>query len=335
PPTASVHFGDYELSPSVYLVLDGNSVQVGFPCFYTGLGLPLGPLDVSVFDGARSVTGAGAFTVVDTTIVDLGAAPTDSVAATDPDANALQVKHDFDVYEWSAPAAGSWLSEAIVDSGASVAFKPYQFVTSTSFQASFNGAEGVIVPSSSVGAFYTQVADYHVSGAATGFGYRVRMTPLGVATSLAAADTCSAGAALTTAGLFTVDLSGAASDYDPAGAIGCVDRHSPMPPIAGEGVHAAGGDRALHVLVPAGATLEAVARGVTTDVVLYLIADSGSPCSSVTSCLDAADQFGLGDSETLLWKNTTGADQSAWLIIDDFGGAQSTPGPVTLLLRTN
>lgn len=336
PPTASVAFGNYELSPSVFLVLDFDSVQVGFPCFYTGLDLPKGPLDVSIIDGTRSVTGHGVFTVVETTQLALGPAPADSLAvAADPDANALGVSHDFDVYEWWAPADGLYLAETIVATSASASFKPYGFVTTTSFAASWDGSDAAIVPATAGQAFFSEISDYHVGGAATGFDYRFAVAPLGLTSNLTAADACGAGASITSAGLYTIDLAGSAPDYNPGGAIACVDPHSPQPPVDGEGVRATGGDRVLRVQIPAGATFEAVARGATTDVVLYLLPDdgTGTDCAAATACLTAADVFGRGDTETLRWKNTTAAPANAWLIVDDYGGTASTPGPVTLLLR--
>ena len=330
PPTASVRFGSYELARSVFLVLDSDTVEVGFPCFYTGLDLALGPLDVAVIAGTESLTGTGVFTVGETTRVDLGAAPTDSIAAPDADANALGVLYDFDVYDWSAPAAGLYLSEAIVATNAVASFRPYQFVTAGGTSA-WNGSEAVMIPASA-GALTTEIADDTVAGGPSGFTYHMKMTPLGTPVTLDAADTCDALASVTTAGLFTVDLAAASPDYNPAGSAACLDRHSPLPPVAGEGVNALGRDRALKLVVPAGATLSAVGRGATTDVVLYLVADSGTPCAPVSSCLAASDVFGPGDSETLLWKNSSASDQAAWLIVDDFG-TNSVAGGVTLLLR--
>ena len=326
-----VLFGPYELAPSFYYVLDEDTVQVGFPCFYTGLNLPLGPLAVTLLEDEREAVNDDAFDVIVTNRVDIGGAPADSAGRTDADANALNADYDFDVYEWSAPADGLYLTEVVLGSGADPLFLPYTYVARSNLNPWWNGHE--LVLANTVAADHVaEIADDRIQGG-IGYEYTLRVIALPTAVALAADDTCSGAAVFTSAGLFTVDLTGAVDDVDPAGVETCADRHVPVPAFPGEGVDGPGPDRMLRLVVGSGQTLSVAARGAITDAVLYLLPDDGLGCDPAPDpCLAAADTFGISDSETLLWTNA-GPDRNVWLVVDEFGGDDSDPGVVTLFLR--
>lgn len=327
-----VLFGPYELAPSFYYVLDADTVQVGFPCFYTGLDLALGSLAVTLIEDERELVETGAFTVTETERFDIGAAPADSAGRTGADANVLGNDYDFDVYEWSAPADGLYLAEVVVASGADPAFLPYTYVARSSLNPWWNGHELVLAPLFAAD-YVTEIADDRIQGGA-GYGYTLEVSALPAPIPLAADDACSAGAVYGSAGVFTVDLTAAVDDFDPSGAAACADRHVPQPPNAGEGVDGPGPDRVMRLVVGSGQTLSVAARSPLSDVVLYLLEDDGTGvCMPAPDpCLAASDTFGVSDSETLLWKND-GPDQPVWLVIDEFGGNDSDPGVVTLFVR--
>lgn len=326
-----VLFGPYELATSFYYVLDADTVQVGFPCFYTGLNLPLGALAVSLLEDEREAVNDAAFDVVETTRLDLGEAPADSAGLAGADANALDADYDFDVYDWSAPADGLYLAEVVLGTGADPGFLPYTYVARASLNPWWNGHE-LVLANTLAGDHLAEIADDRIQGGA-GYEYTLRVTPLPAAVALAADDTCSGAALFTSAGLFTVDLTAAVDDVDPAGVQTCADRHVPDPPFPGEGVDAPGPDRMLRLVVGSGQTLSVAARGAVTDAVLYLLPDDGLGCDPAPDpCLAAADTFGISDSETLLWTNA-GPDRNVWLVVDEFGGDDSDPGAVTLFLR--
>ena len=327
-----VLFGPYELAPSFYYVLDADTVQVGFPCFYTGLDLALGPLTVTLLEDEREALNEAAFEVVETTRIDIGAAPASSAGQGNADANVLNADYDFDVYEWSAADDGLFLAEVVLTSGADPLFLPYTYVARASLNPWWNGHELVLAPTIAAD-HIAEIADDRIQGGA-GYGYTLEVTPLPVPNPVAADDACTVGASFSTAGLFTLDLAGAADDYDPAGVQTCADRHVPSPPFPGEGVEGAGPDRVMRFVVGSGQTLAVASRSPVSDTVLYLLEDDGSGlCDPAPDpCLTGADTFGAGDTETLLWKNP-GPDQGVWLVVDEFGGSDSDPGAVTLFVR--
>lgn len=298
-----VGIGSVTLDPSVYYALDADTIQVGFPCFFIGLGTPLGPLDVTVHDGVESWTASGGLDVVETTRLALGAAPASSDALADPDANLLDRDGDFDVFGWSAPADGLYAAEMTLDSADDPAFTPLQVVTGANYASFLDGERMLLVPAAA-GEFWSEVADRGARGG-TGWRYRFRVDPLPAPIPTAAPDVCDA--ALSTAGLFTLDLSTASPDLDP----GCIA--------------AAGNDRAIRIEVPAGRTLVAAARSDAADVALYVQAD----CAT-NVCLAAADTFGVHDTETVEWHNAGVADAPVWVVVDE---TSAPGGAVTLLLR--
>ena len=329
-----VYFGANELAPSFYYVLDADTVQVGFPCFYTSLGLPLGPLSVTLREDGRELSLAGAFEVVQTTRLDIGETPATSEGLVDADANLLGADYDFDVYDWSVPAPGLLLAEVVVASGGDPAFLPYTYVAHAGLNPSWNGHELVLIPAAE-GDHLAQISDDRIQGG-NGFRYTLEVAPLGAPLPLDAGDTCDAMAAVTTAGLFTLDLTAAASDFDPSGIESCADRHVPQPPLPGEGVSGAGPERVVRLVVGSGETLSVAVRGDVTDAVLYLLDDAGpNGCTAPPApCLAAADTFGANDTETLRWANG-GAARTVWLVVDEFGGNDSDPGEVTVFIRAD
>jgi len=326
-----VLFGPYELAPSFYDMLDSDTVQVGFPCFYTGLNLPLGPLRVSLVEEEREAANDTAFDVVETTRLDIGAAPASSMGLADADAGSLNADYDFDVYEWSAPADGMYLAEVVLGTAADPLFLPYTYVARANLNPWWNGHELVLLNTVTAD-HLAEIADDRIQGGA-GYGYTFEVTPLAAPVALTADDTCDGAALFTSSGLFTIDLSLSADDVDPAGVETCADRHVPPPAQPGEGVDAPGPDRMLRLVVGSGQTLSAATRGSLTDVVLYLLPDDGLGCDPAPDpCLAASDTFGISDSETLLWTNA-GPDRDVWLVVDEFGGSDSDPAAVTIFVR--
>lgn len=329
----SVRFSYYEIEPSFLEVVDETTVQVGLPCFVTGLDLPMGPTSVALIEDGRTVIASGVFDVVETTRLEIGDAPASSAALADGDANELGVAHDFDVYEWAAPADGFFLAEVVLSTGADPAFLPYSFVAWRNLGRWWNGHELVLVPADA-GDYLAQIADHAVGGAATGYGYVFEVSPLPAPAALDAAETCDSGADAAADGFWLVDLARASDDLDPGGALTCADRHAPLPVVEHDGVAAPGPDRVLRLVVSSGATLAVAARGASTDVALYLVPDESAGCAgAVDPCLAASDTFGASDTETLLWTNA-GPDRSVFLVIDDYAGPDSSAGEIELLLRT-
>lgn len=328
----AVRFGYYELDPFFFEVVDPRTIEVGQPCFFTGLDLPLGALGVGVVEDGRTAVASGAFEVVETTRLELGEAPASSADLEHADANVLGAPRDFDVYEWEAASSGLFLAEVVVSTGADPSFLPYSFVAPRNLGRWWNGHELVLVPAEA-GEYLVQVSDHALGGGAEGFRYEMRIEPVATPAAAGAAESCDSGAAAFGDGVWSVDLAGASDDLDPGGAFTCADRHTPVPVREHEGVTAPGGDRVLRLVVGSGATLAVAARGATTDVVIYLLPDDGDGCSgSVDPCLAAADTFGASDTETLLWTND-GPDRSVFLVVDDFGGTDSVAGPVDVLVR--
>jgi len=100
---------------------------------------------------------------------------------------------------------------------------------------------------------------------------------------------------------FDVAMDGFADTYDPYGTAACGS------------VYSDGGDGVVPVVVPDGTTLTATWSSPDCDAVVYL----EQTCGDDSTCLAGADDSGSG-AETISVQNTTGAEQTWALVLDDY-----------------
>jgi hypothetical protein len=107
---------------------------------------------------------------------------------------------------------------------------------------------------------------------------------------------------------YHVDYDPLHDDLDPDG--NCKDS------IYGDPIHAPGNDAVWYVVVPAGQQLRVATYDDHIDNVVYLL-PAGAGCQRRPPlCLAAAGHFGGGNTDTLVWRNTTGVDQELLLVHD-------------------
>lgn len=124
----------------------------------------------------------------------------------------------------------------------------------------------------------------------------------------AAGDRCESAVTLTAGtALANQDLANFGDDYDGSG-MGC------------DGSSAA--DATYQVTVPAGQVLTlTVTPSASFDPVIS-IADGAAACDM--TCVDSVDVGSDGDAETLVYKNTSGAAQTIFVVVDGYAGSTGT-----------
>lgn len=258
--------------------------------------------------------------------------------------DSLPNANNFDVYSFTAGGGGATLGILATLSSASNMIPDVAVYTTSSgnpVSAAGFGFQATMFPRSGVSpANLKTIVRSTEPGTGAGFNYTLVLASAGTPiASPALAEDC-AGATVNLAsapGVYYVkpDVSALANTYNPAGAIGCTDALI-IPPTATSGVNSPGRDGVYKLNLPIGATLLAGGNGAVTgnsgrDIALLLYAD----CSVQTTCLAAADIYGPSPSATsfrtdsLRYKNTTGATQDVYLVVDDYGDGTTGLGTGT------
>jgi hypothetical protein len=123
-----------------------------------------------------------------------------------------------------------------------------------------------------------------------------------------------------TPGSYHVEDAGLTNNLDPQGNTGCFDTAYQSP------LNASGPDTAWTVSVPAHQELRVSAYDDQYHSVLYLLPIANG-CSAIpTNCVAAAGAFGTGNTNVVVYDNTTNASQSFFVVHDSAAPVQGSDG---------
>lgn len=316
-PETAVSIGPFENVET--MLMDANNLRIGaaanaYTCFYTPLFGEGGDWDVVIETGAERHVLAGAIKVRPTKSFDVGRVdvldPTQwsMDRVTDPEANVFEVPYDIDIYkvDFHQPGTSHTFAHTQFFPTGAVAILPIMEFRESAhpLELTARGGYGLVFPKRGV--------NYIVVRDTLGQGGPGATYELAFATQTA--DTASGSATCGTApdlppGTYRADYDSLTNNFDSEGA--CRDSIYNLP------MRTPGNDVAFRVRVPAGKQLRVATYDDNIDNALYLLSASSGTCPSrPTSCVRASSRFGGGNTDTLIYDNTSAAEEEFFLIHD-------------------
>lgn len=316
-PETTVSIGPFENVET--MLMDGNNLRIGaasnaYSCFYTPLFGEAGIWDVVIETGAERHVLEGAIKVLPTKFLDVGRVNvTDPTQwsmdrVTDPQANVFEVPYDIDVYKVDFYQPGSshtFAHTQFFPTGAVAILPVMEFRESAHpLELTARGGYGLVFPKRGVN--YIVVKDTLGQGG-PGATYELAFATQTTA-GADSSDVC-LGAPLLTPRTYYADYDSLTNDFDPDG--GCRDSVYNLP------LRTPGNDAVWRVKVPAGKQLRVATYDDHIDNAVYLLPIGAGECPSrPTNCVAAASRYGGGNTDTLLYRNTSAAEEEFFLVHD-------------------
>lgn len=310
----SVELGPLGRVPAT--TLDSRHVRVADPetngaCFFTPLFVKTGAWDATVSSAGHTWTIRSAVRMDPAVVVDIGEVDHQHVlvpatGAVEGTSGAFVFEHPWDADVYRARFSEAYHVYAHADFFSADASVVPEMLFWEPAHPETNVARGgfaVVFPQG--GEDYFVVRDRHGAGN-PGAHYRLAFTGDELGTT-DVGDECMNAPPIPARG-FHVDYDALHADLDPDGA--CVDS------VYGDPIRAPGKDAVWTVTIPRGQQLRVSTYDDHIDNVTYLL-PLGEGCPArPTSCVAAADHFGGGNTNTLIWNNTSAADETFFLVHD-------------------
>ncbi len=299
-----------------------------YPCVRFPLDYPPATFDLRLERGSVSDTISDALT-----FTELDFEPV--LVANTPVNGELTQMGAFDDFSYAVTGSGFGMVKMAFTSTAAI---PFVQIYDDSFIDGYFGLDTVIVPAGVPGLqFFGSGRELDFKGADDGYNYTLTLDTNGTPAVNNGDDACQNSPATTfststppTTFVFTADLTGKADNYDPDEGTSCQDWH--FFETGEPGTVGPGPDVTYKVTLTAGQKLTVSAAGNDADAVLYLTGNgtTGTSCAATPTCTKAADIFGPIDTDTLVYKNTSGSTESHYLVLDSF--TDEDTGTVTVWL---
>ncbi len=301
-----------------------GDAATGYRCFWTAPFGPIGTWDLTITSGGTTWTVEDAITMNPLKIFDLGlidGTRTWSMSVLDePDANVFERPYDVDVYQVNVlpaldPTSHVFSHTEFFATGG-VEILPVMEFWDPGHTAAYLGRGGntVIFPKREIS--YVIVKDTLGAGepGATYELASVRKQSRGTTPSDDCYDVPVLRPETNEAMSYYTSYTAVNDDFDPNFA--CPDS------TYGTGFKAPGNDGVWRITIPAGKTLRVSTYDDKIDPVTYMIpvptvveGTSGCP-RRINNCVAAAGRFGGGNTDTMIYRNLTGADEEYFLIFD-------------------
>lgn len=323
-PDAEVTLGGFGVVPSVYL--DSNHLRVGdsatgYECFWTKpLTAPIGVHDITIVTGSETYTVGDAFEVTPLKAFEVGIVEDTRIWSIghidEVGANGFERPYDVDIYRANFPAInGSHIFDHMeLFSTGTVDLVPVMEFWDPEYTSSYlnRGGLGLIFPLNGVN--LVVVKDVLGQGGSDAT-YDLSFLRKQVAQKTPSDNCWNAPEIVPNRGYYA-NYDTLTNTFDPEGNSGCKDT------VYNSAIHAPGNDGVWKVKVPPGQTLRVSTYDNYIDNVTYLLpitamtTDTAGCPTRPTNCVAAAGRYGGGNTDTMVYKNLSAADEEFFLIHD-------------------